>query len=86
MWDESVDDEEPSADPPCGVEIWSANRVKYAMQKKSLQHMGVQLNIMGWRHSSKAIYRRYIHNKAAVKAFSEADGEGDGSDGEDRPQ
>jgi hypothetical protein len=84
VWDESVD-EEPAADPPCGVEIWNANRVKYAMQKKSLQHMGVKLNIMGWRHSTKAIYRRYIHNRAAVKAFLDADEEGDGSDGEDQP-
>jgi superfamily II DNA helicase RecQ len=83
-WDENVD-EEPAADPRCGVEIWNANRVKYAMQKKSLQHMGVKLNIMGWRHSSKAIYRRYIHNRAAVKAFLDADEEGDGSDGEDQP-
>ena len=84
VWDESVD-EEPAADPQCGVEIWNANRVKYAMQKKSLQHMGVKLNIMGWRHSTKAIYRRYIHNRAAVKAFLDADEEGDGSDGEDQP-
>jgi hypothetical protein len=43
------------------------------------------LNIMGWRHSSKAIYRRYIYNRAAVKAFLDADEEGDGSDGEDQP-
>jgi hypothetical protein len=83
-WDENVD-EEPAADLRCGVEIWNANWVKYAMQKKSLQHMGVKLNIMGWRHSSKAIYRRYIHNRAAVKAFLDADEEGDGSDGEDQP-
>jgi hypothetical protein len=55
------------------------------MQKKSLQHIGVKLNIIGWRHSSKAIYRRYIHNRAAVKAFLDADKEGDGSDGEDQP-
>jgi hypothetical protein len=54
------------------------------MQKKLLQHIGVKLNIMGWRHSSKAIYRQYIHNRAAVKAFLDADEEGDGSDGEDQ--
>jgi superfamily II DNA helicase RecQ len=83
--DERVSDDEPAADPQCGVEIWNANRVKYAMQKKSLQHMGVKLNIIGWRHSTKAIYRRYIHNRAAVKAFLDADEEGDGSDGEDQP-
>jgi hypothetical protein len=38
---------------------------------------------MGWRYSSKAIYRWYIHNRAAVKVFLDADKEGDGSDGED---
>jgi hypothetical protein len=45
--------------------------------------MGVKLNIIGWRHSTKVIYRRYIYNRAAVKAFLDADEEGDGSDGED---
>jgi hypothetical protein len=82
--DERVSDDEPAADPRCGVEMWNANRVKYAMQKKSLQHMGVKLNIMGWRYSTKAIYRRYIYNRAAVKAFLDADEEGDDSDGEDQ--
>jgi hypothetical protein len=53
------------------------------MQKKSLQYIGVKLNIIGWRYSSKAIYRRYIYNRVAVKAFLDADKEGDGSDGED---
>jgi hypothetical protein len=46
VWDESVDDRELAANLPCGVEIWNANRVKYAMQKKSLQHIGVKLNII----------------------------------------
>jgi hypothetical protein len=53
------------------------------MQKKLLQHIGVKLNIIGWRHSSKVIYRQYIYNRAAVKAFLDADKEGDRSDGED---
>jgi hypothetical protein len=83
VWDESVDDREPAANLLCGVEIWNANWVKYAMQKKLLQHIGVKLNIIGWRHSTKAIYCRYIYNRAAVKAFLDADEEGDGSDGED---
>jgi hypothetical protein len=39
---------------------------------------------MGWRHGSKAIYRWYIYNRAAVKAFLDANKEGDGSDGEDQ--
>jgi hypothetical protein len=59
VWDESADDDELVADPQCGVEMWNANRLKYAIQKKSLQHMGVKLNIMGWRHMFTAIYRRY---------------------------
>jgi hypothetical protein len=83
VWDESVNNREPAANPLCGVEIWNANQVKYAMQKKSLQHIGVKLNIIEWRHSTKAIYRRYIHNRAAVKAFLDADKEGDRSNSED---
>jgi hypothetical protein len=55
------------------------------MQKKSLQHIGVKLNIIGWRHSTKAIYCWYIHNRVAVKAFLDADKKGDRSDGEDQP-
>jgi hypothetical protein len=54
------------------------------MQKKSLQHIGVKLNIIGWRYSSKAIYRWYIYNRTAVKAFLDANKEGDGSDGKDQ--
>jgi hypothetical protein len=48
-----------------------------------LQYIGVKLNIIAWRYSTKAIYCRYIYNRAAVKAFLDADEEGDGSDGED---
>jgi hypothetical protein len=43
--------------------------------------MGVRLTVMGWRHASKAIYCRYINNKAAVKAFVEGDEDED--EGED---
>jgi hypothetical protein len=83
VWEERADEDEPAADLPGKVEIWNTNRVKLAMQKKLLQYIGVKLNIMAWRHSTKAIYRRYIYNRAAVKAFLDADEEGDGSDGED---
>jgi hypothetical protein len=85
-WEESVDDDQPADDPQRNVEIWNTNRVKSAIQKKSLQHMSVKLNIMAWRHGSKAIYRKYIHNPPAVKAFLDADEEGDSeSDSEDQP-
>jgi hypothetical protein len=29
------------------VELWNSNQVKHAIQKESLQHMAVKLNIMG---------------------------------------
>jgi hypothetical protein len=45
--DKRVSDNKLAADLQCGVEIWNANWVKYAMQKKSLQHIGVKLNIIG---------------------------------------
>jgi superfamily II DNA helicase RecQ len=65
---EVVDDEPASA-----VELWNSNRVKYAIQSASLKHMGVKVNIMAWRHSTKAIYRKYIDSKSAVKAFVQGD-------------
>jgi hypothetical protein len=81
--DEKEDEAEPASDKRHGVEIWNSNRVKRAIQKESLHHMGVKLNIMAWRHCIKAIYRRYIHNRAAVKAFLDADEDEGESDGED---
>ena len=33
------------------------------------------MTILAWRHSSKAIYRRYINDKAVVKAVVEGDEE-----------
>jgi hypothetical protein len=70
--DESSDDESPEQEQR-EVELWNGNRVKHALQKEGLQHMGVALNIHRWRHGTKAIYRRYVGNPAAVKAFDEAD-------------
>tara|TARA_R110002003_G_scaffold3363_1_gene25211 strand:- start:1303 stop:1683 length:381 start_codon:yes stop_codon:yes gene_type:complete len=40
----------------------------------------VKLNIMAWRHSSKAIYRKYINDKAVIKAVVEGDEDEDGED------
>jgi superfamily II DNA helicase RecQ len=82
--EEEVDADQAAANPRRNVELWNSNRVKKAIQAASLQHMGVKLNIMGWRHSTKAIYRRHIHNRAAVQAFLNADNDDDDkSDGED---
>ena len=39
-------DEEGAAADGGGVEMWNSNRLKRAMQKASLQHIGVKLNIM----------------------------------------
>jgi superfamily II DNA/RNA helicase len=64
------------------VELWNSNRVRDAIQKATLQHMGVKVNIMGWRHGTKAAYRRYIKNDAAVKAFVDAANSDDDSDDE----
>ena len=35
--------------------------------------MGVKLNIIGWRHGTKAMYWRYIDDKAIVKAVVHGD-------------
>jgi hypothetical protein len=73
VWEESADDSKSAAEQERGVEYWNSNRVKHAIQKEGLQHMGVLLDIMSWRHGTKAMYRRYIDNAAAVKAFLDAD-------------
>jgi superfamily II DNA/RNA helicase len=65
-------------------ELWNSNRVTQAIQKASLKHMGMKLNISTWRHSNKAIIRIYISNKTAVKALMWAD-EDDESNNEDEP-
>ena len=65
------------------IELWNGNRVKNAIQRASLEYMGVGLNIMAWRHGAKAIYRRYISSKTAVKTVMQADK--DESDLEDAP-
>jgi hypothetical protein len=40
----------------------------------------VKLNIMAWRHSGKAIYRKHINDRAIVKAVVEGDENEDGED------
>lgn len=64
----------------CGPEKWDTNRVRRAIQRVSIRWLGVKLNIMAWRHSSKAIYRKYINDKAVIKAVVEGDEDEDGED------
>ena len=72
--DEEVRSSQQSGQPAMHpIEKWNSNRVKMAIQKASLQWMGVKLNIMGWRHGTKAMYRRYIDDKAIVKAVVQGD-------------
>jgi hypothetical protein len=71
--DESSNENESPEQEQREVKLWNGNQVKHALQKEGLQYIGVALNIHRWRHSTKAIYRRYIGNPAAVKAFDEAD-------------
>ncbi|KAG9191444.1 hypothetical protein G6011_09532 [Alternaria panax] len=70
-------EEEPSLRGP---EKWDTNRVRRAIQRVSIRWLGVKLNIMAWRHSGKAIYRKYINDKAVIKAVVEGDEDEDGED------
>jgi hypothetical protein len=49
--------------------------------------MGERLGIMSWRHSAKAIYRRYIRSRAVIDIVNNADtaeGEDEDRDGAGR--
>jgi len=65
-----------------GPQKWDTNRIRRAIQRVSLRWLGVKINIMAWRHGSKAIYRRYINDKAVIKAVVEGD---EDEDDEDEP-
>jgi hypothetical protein len=82
--EEGEEGEEPpgNEDKPPSVELWNTNRLKLALQKPSLVYMAVKLTIMGWRHGSKSIWRRYIRNPKVHKAFMEG-AESDSSGEED---
>lgn len=64
------------------VELWNGNRVKNALQRASLEYMSVKMNIMVWRHCTKAIFRRYINSKTAVRAVERADEDDSAEDDE----
>jgi hypothetical protein len=70
-------EEEPSLRGP---EKWDTNQVRRAIQRVSIRWLGVKLNIMAWRHSGKAIYRKYINDKVVIKAVVEGDEDEDGED------
>lgn len=59
------------------VVLWNTNRVRNAVQRISLEYMGIKVTILGWRHSTKAIYRRYVDSRTAVQTFMQADEEQD---------
>ncbi|KAH5617489.1 hypothetical protein HBI23_255720 [Parastagonospora nodorum] len=56
----------------CTVELWNSNRVTQAIQSVSLQHMGVKLTIMSWRHRTKGMYRRRATAAALPGAYTDA--------------
>lgn len=56
-----------------GLGLWDTNRVRKALQLASSESMGVAVNIMCWRHSSKAIYRRYIADRSIIRTINDAD-------------
>jgi len=77
---EGEEGQEKESGPRFTPERWDTDRVRRALQKASVEWMGVKIHIMCWRHSSVAMYRRYIDNRTAVKAVLAADE--DGQDGE----
>ena len=65
-------------------DTWSTDRISRQIGKVSSQHMGEKLSILSWRHSVKAIYRRYIKNKAIMDIIQHADtAEGEDEEGQD---
>jgi hypothetical protein len=60
--------------------LWDTNRVSKAIQQVSVASLGVKIHIPCWRHSSKAIYRRYINDKAIIKVVMEGDKDSLGED------
>ena len=57
------------AERPPAIEQWNTNRLKLGIQKASLRYISIRLNVIRWRHRSKAIWRRYIQNPKARKAY-----------------
>lgn len=65
------------------TERWGTNQVRRAIERVSLRSLEAKLNIQTWRHGTKAIYRRYINDKAILKAV--VAGDEDEEDTEDDP-
>lgn len=83
-WEHRSDSGELVEERQSTVELWNSNRLKNAIQKQAMRHIGIKLGIHSWRHSSKAIYRKYIKNPVAVRAFLSTDEEHDDGDDEDQ--
>lgn len=71
--DRDVEQEQRSADGPPVSELWNSNQLALHIKKASLKYIGVRLNIIGWRHRSKGIWRWYIHNPKARSAYMDAE-------------
>ncbi|KAL8300987.1 hypothetical protein RB593_003818 [Gaeumannomyces tritici] len=54
-------------------EQWNTGRASRALAKVSLKHVGEKIGLMTWRHSVKAIYRRFIRDKGLVDMLENAD-------------
>ena len=66
------------------TEQWGTNQIRRAIERVSLRALGTKLNIQIWRHSTKAIYRKYMKDKAVLKALIAADEDDD--DEADEPE
>ncbi|KAK3898445.1 P-loop containing nucleoside triphosphate hydrolase protein [Staphylotrichum tortipilum] len=69
------------------LDPWDKDRISRQIRKVSREHMGERLGIMSWRHSVKAIYRRYVRNQGIIDMMNNADtaeGEEEGYDGAGR--
>ena len=64
------------------TERWGTNQVRRALERVSLRALGTKLTIQTWRHCTKAIYRKYMKDKAIQKAFAVADGEDEAAEDE----
>ena len=66
------------------TEQWGTNQIRRAIERVSLRALGTKLNIQIWRHSTKAIYRKYMKDKAVLKALIAANKDDD--DEADEPE
>lgn len=68
------------------MEQWGSNRVSGALREAMLKHMGVHIGILGWRHATKAIFRRYHGQDRVETRIVEWMDEGPEGQGEDEAE